>query len=150
MSKKLPCKFPHSLKLHKKTAQLQFDLTPAHATENGVQEIGYIFAEIAKAANADGSKMDWKNSLKFKLGPADIAKIATTFRMSLWGEKGEIRIPHETTTLTLKKGNPGTYQISISKNGAYAAVYINVEDLYLILTLFDAAVPLMFGWESLS
>ena len=58
--------YPQALKVHKKSAELQFQLAkPKKVDEGGrsVNKLGCVFLEVAKAKEDGSDRMDWENKI---------------------------------------------------------------------------------------
>ena len=142
--------YPEPVKFHKKTSQLQVQLKRPSVKDDGEIVRGCMFFEIAKPK--DGSdKMDWDNKINMKIGVPDIGKILAGLK-----SRTEIKIYHENTrgntALNIAEGQqPGTYAFSFSKkegdNVNRAMIYLNAEDMNVLLILLEAGLPQMLGWS---
>lgn len=146
-------KYPQALKFHKKTAQLQVDLVKPKEDENGRIKSGCLFMALAKAKADNPDRMDWDNKINIKLDPVDIAKIVTGVKAGQ-----PVKLFHKseaagsTTTLNVEAGNPGSYKFFISKqvgeNKNLGNIYLDNSDMYILFTMFEAALPVISGWTA--
>ena len=150
-------KYPQPVKFHKKSAQLQVDLSrpKEEQTQDGKTRAtsGCVFFTIAKALGDGSDRMDWNNKILMKIDHVDIAKIVTSTREA----KFPVDIYHksantgDSSTLKIEPGqNPGTFKLFMGKtrNGqkSYAQIYLNTEDMFILFNLLEASVPVTLGW----
>ena len=149
-------KYPQALKIHKKTAELQFNLKKPEDTQEAERtrtKMGCIFLDIAKPKGDGTDKMDWANKITMKLDTRDIAQIVLGIRTG-----GKANIYHtverddgkSATTLLVEPGDGTSYKWLVSKTvGAdkkTVTVFLDQYDMYLAFNMLEAAVPLLHGW----
>jgi hypothetical protein len=147
--------YPFPLKLHKKTVQVEISLKMPGEKNNGrkkEQTQGAVFFSMARALNPDGSKMDWENQVTMKLGLSDIARIVTAIRTNnLPADIVHNNKQNRITSLKIEPGSPGTYKFMLNKKEGNTNdtrfTFLNMEDIYLMLTLLDASVPRIMAWN---
>lgn len=148
-------KYAETVKFHKKKAELQVKLSKPEADEAGkIVKSGAVFFEIANAlpgTEAD-PKMDWQNKIIMKIGVNDIGVLLDTYHSGL----EESKLFHQTeqgnsTSLTMKKGENGSYLIGISKKIAdkqlKAGLYLSAPDMEIFSIMLKSALPTILGWS---
>lgn len=141
--------FPEPVKFHKRSSQLQVHLKKPYVKEGDEISRGCLFFEIANAVEGS-DRMDWDNKINMKIGVSDIGKILAGLKSGQ-----DIKIYHENaqgnSALNIASGQqPGTYSFSFSKKVGSdlkrSQIYLNAEDMNVIMILLQSGLPLMLGW----
>lgn len=133
----------------KKAGALQFSLLlPTYNEKGYVEREGCIMAEMAKCLE-NSDNCDWTNKIIVKLGTPDLLQMMTALKT-----KSAIKLYHKTekssTAIDFKPGSEGSFNWTVrkmadDKTNTYM-MYLSVQDCLLIVTLFEAAIPKIYGW----
>ena len=151
--------YPRSVKIHKKSAELQFSLMRPKDIKDETgkvksSETGCIFLEIAKPKNDGTEYMDWDNGLRMKIGPRDIAQIVSGVRSTgttklFHRSEKEGSVPTD-TTLNIDPGNDNTFKWSVFKNQGDSkrnvTIFLDQYDMFMVFNMLEAAMPVIHGW----
>jgi hypothetical protein len=152
-------RYPQSLKIHKKLAELQINLLKAKdvedpSTSKVKTEAGCLFLDIAKPLGNGSDRMDWENKITMKLGHRDIAQIITGIR----GPDKKVDLIHRVekdgvpsqSTLKIEPGEGTSFKWFVAKtvgdNKKNATIYLDTVDMYSVFNLLESSVPLILGW----
>ena len=130
-----------------------------------VEKSGAVFVEAASPDPDNPGRLNWKNGkIVLALSDKDIGQILYGIRANQ--SKDElVKILHTNAdksvikTFLVKKGQPGTYLLSLSQNKTHnssgvdlanrinVSVYISAPDLLRLTSLLEAALPTVLGWD---
>lgn len=162
-------RYPALYEVHKKEmGSLQFGLSrPQEETVASrdparppriVTHPGAIYLEAASPLpGGDGDRMDWANKVTVKLSASDLSEIICAIRFKEFPPTDKPLVYHSyqgvATMVDVRPGEqPGTFRWHVLRRGGgkperRVGLYLSRAETYLLLTLFDHALPVLFGWS---
>jgi len=139
-----PAVYPHSLKFHKKTAQLDVKII-----RPSKDDIGCWMLQVAKPL-PNQEKMNWENSIIMKFSLVDAAELFYAFKREAFPMKLFHKNAKGSTTLDVAKTEAGGYWFNFSsvrdtvQNKISVGLYEKETDLLLLA--LKQTIPTLLNW----